>query len=291
MKKALKSILKKSKQWLEEGEKSPVPNIPSVPFDNNYEWLRAGHQKLVQDSLCAKKPQYAWGVLQGAALAKVLGMERISVIEFGVAGGAGLLALERIAEHCQELVDIGIEVYGFDTGTGLPKPSDYRDCPNFWREGQYPVDPDRLQKRLRRACLKLGSVQDTVPTFIDAEPPPVAFVSFDLDLYTSTRDALRLFKAEYDLLLPRIISYFDDIIGTTVSDYTGERLAISEFNTTHTMRKLSPIYGLQHYVTPQYKGWTWPEKMYFAHFFDHPLHNAPDSIHKPMFIDIEGNEA
>jgi hypothetical protein len=43
------------------------------------------------------RPQYAYGVFHAADLAKRLGVSAISVIEFGVAGGLGLLALENIA--------------------------------------------------------------------------------------------------------------------------------------------------------------------------------------------------
>ncbi len=66
-------------------------------------------------------------------------------------------------------------------------------------------------------------------------------------------------------------------------------LAISEFNTMHTMRKLSPIYGLRHYVMPEFATSIWPELLYFLHIFDHPSYNRPDTILKPMTIGIEGN--
>ena len=45
-------------------------------------WLQAMHSKIVADRLAAHKPQYAWGVLNAASLAKHLQLPRISVIEF-----------------------------------------------------------------------------------------------------------------------------------------------------------------------------------------------------------------
>ena len=143
-------------QWLDERDKNsgaevPPADTPSVPLDNSYPRLVTHFVKLMQDPICSTHPQYIYGVLQGAALAKVLGMQRISVLEFGVGAGAGLLALERTAERCEEMVDIGIEVYGFDTGTGMPKPQDYRDCPYKMLEGYYPADKEQLAKRMRRA--------------------------------------------------------------------------------------------------------------------------------------------
>ena len=38
------------------------------------------------------------------------------MLEFGVAGGAGLVAMERVAEGTESLIGIRIEVHGFDTG-------------------------------------------------------------------------------------------------------------------------------------------------------------------------------
>jgi hypothetical protein len=228
------------------------------------------------------------GVLQGVALGKVLGMDRVSVLEFGVAGGGGLLALEHIAGNVEKMLKIGVDVYGFDTGTGLPKPQDYRDCPNIWLgEGQFPMDQKELQKRLQKASLKLGAIAETVPEFINSSAAPVAFVSVDVDLYSSTRDALKLFEAEHSRLLSRVLCYFDDIFGLTYSDLNGERLANSEFNSSHAMRKLSPLYGLKHFVPSKYFTSAWPELFYFLHIHDHPLYSEPDEVLKPMFMDVE----
>lgn len=284
----LRAALRRVKRWLANAEERPAPK--QVPFDNTTEWINATFQRFVADPACARRKQYLWGVLQGVALGKVLGLPRVSMLEFGVAGGAGLLALEHIAERVEEVTGTGIDVYGFDTGSGLPKPQDYRDAPNRWvGEGQFAMNREQLEKRLRRASLKLGLVDTTVPEFLRAAPAPVAFVSVDLDYYSSTRAALRLFDAEPDRLLPRIVCFFDDIVGGTHSDFTGERLAISEFNALHEMRKLSPIHGLKYFVPSEVMHEWWPELFYFAHLFDHPRYNEHDQIHKPMFMDIEGN--
>ncbi|MGH8455664.1 MAG: hypothetical protein ACRETE_01600 [Stenotrophobium sp.] len=137
---------------------------------------------------------YYWGVLCGASVAKTLGYERISIIEFGVAGGNGLVALEQVAEEVERLSSVKIEVYGFDTGTGLTKPQDYRDLPQMWSEGFYKMDEARLRARLKRAELLLGPVEETVPKFLAGPAAPVAFVAFDLDMYSSTMHAFKLFE-------------------------------------------------------------------------------------------------
>ena len=111
-----------------------------------------------------------------------------------------MLDLEFIAAEVERLSGVMIDVYGFDTGHGLPRPKDDRDLPQLWREGQFGMDVGALQKRLTRAKLILGPVSETVPTFIDAGPAPVGFVVFDLDYYSSTIDAFRLFDAEAALI-------------------------------------------------------------------------------------------
>jgi hypothetical protein len=274
------------KHWLLDAEEVPYDTV--VPFDNTSLWIGQSYRILMQDPVARRRPAYVWGVLKGCALGKVLGYESVSVIEFGVAGGAGLVSMERIAEAVESLIGIRIEVHGFDTGMGLPKTLDYRDCPNLFLDGQFPMDEAALRRELRHAKLHLGYVDQTVPEFMRDPVNPVAFVSFDLDLYASTRDALKLFEGAYDWVLPRVVCYFDDIVGYTYSDFNGERLAIREFNDRGPMRKLSPMYGLKYYVPPEERFAKWPELMYMAHFFEHPLYNEPDEYRKPMVISIEG---
>src|SRR4051812_24481223 len=187
-------------------------------------------------------PNYLWGTLCAAAVAETLGYERISVIEFGVAGGNGLVALESCARQAAELSGVAIDTYGFDTGTGLPKPEDYRDLPQLWSEGFFAMDADSLRSRLTDAHLVLGPVAETVDEFVANRPAPIGFVSFDLDMYSSTMDAFAIFESMHDIVMPRVVCYFDDMAGFSHGDFTGERLAISEFNERHEMRKISQVY-------------------------------------------------
>lgn len=257
-----------------------VTRLP-VPFDNSYPWLNQTFLELMKNERCARKPMYVWGVAQGAALAKVLGMPRISVIEFGVAKGFGLVAMESIAEAVERRTGVGIDVIGFDTGVGLPKPEDVRDHPNMWFGGQFQMDRGTLEAALRNAKLYIGQVKETIPSFVNSSPAPVAFISFDLDLYSSTRDSLALFRSDYKFLLPRVVSYFDDISGYTYNDYCGERLAIAEFN-GNDARKICPIYGLRYFISRAALANKWPDAMYFAHFFEHPSYCVLDSL-KPVW--------
>src|SRR4051794_38301387 len=49
------------------------------------------------------RPQYLWPLLHAAHVARSLGLPAIAALEFGVAGGNGLLALERAAATATEL--------------------------------------------------------------------------------------------------------------------------------------------------------------------------------------------
>ncbi|ORE89143.1 hypothetical protein ATO7_04670 [Oceanococcus atlanticus] len=222
------------------------------------------------------RPNYRWGILAAARMAQSLGLPAISVVEFGVAGGNGLVEMESLAREAAQRSGVRIDVYGFDTGTGLPKPVDYRDLPQMWREGFYGMDVDALKARLSSAQLLLGEVSDTVPEFIKSAPAPIGFIAFDMDLYSSTVAAFQLFEDALELVLPRVVCYFDDIIGFSHSDFTGERLAISEFNQRHAKRKLSKMYGLQKFLK---RTDPWLDMMYLFHAFEHPLYGEPDGWH------------
>ncbi len=291
VKRLLRSIYRQLRLWLAEPEEAAaVPAEPAmVPFDNSYKWLWATMIRVMGDPVAAKRPHYVWGVLQGAALGKVLGHQKISVMEIGVAGGAGLLAMQRAAEITEKIVDIGIEVYGFDTGIGIPKPIDHRDMPYKWSEGYYPCDVKELTRRLGKAQLKMGLLKDTVPVFLRGGPAPIAFVAFDTGMYSSTKDAMGLLEAEPARIIPRVPCSFRSAIGKDVTEYGAELLAISEFNAAHAMRKLSTIKGLNYFVPPQFRWW-WIDMMYSLHILDHPHYGHPDAYNLSTSIDVDDNE-
>lgn len=218
------------------------------------------------------RPHYAYGVQQAAVLARRLGIPRISVIEFGVAGGAGLVELDRMARAATADTGVEIDLYGFDTGRGLPKPTDHRDLPYTWREGDFVMDRDALQSRLPRAELVLGDIWETVSGFLaERDPAPIGFVSIDVDYYSSTAAALRLFDGEHGHFLPRVFCYLDDTVGdddqVVHSNYVGELAAVREFNEANDAMKLSPINGLRHKrAAPA----PWNDLIYVLHRFDHP---------------------
>jgi len=221
------------------------------------------------------RSQYGFGLLQAARLAARLRIPRISAIEFGVAGGNGLLALEDHGRRVTRETGVEIDIYGFDSGAGLPEPIDYRDMPYAWDEGFYAMDVEKLKARLKSSRLVIGDVRDTVPAFAGTKPAPVGFISFDLDYYSSTMAALGVLDLPLENLLPRVFCYFDDVAGgprVCYNQFTGELLAIDEFNEAHSDRKLAQIAGLRHNF--QSLPVLWHEQIYVAHLFRHPLYGT-----------------
>jgi hypothetical protein len=220
------------------------------------------------------RPHYGYCIFQAAKLAASLGYPRISVIEFGCGGGNGLLAAEMHIAEVLKKFPIDIELYGFDMGSGLPCPRDHRDMPHFFRSGLYHMDRQSLESKLERAKLVIGDVGERCATFFhEYSPAPIGCIFHDLDFYSSTRDALTLLDKDATNFLPRVFMYFDDIIGDDVwlcSEFTGERLAIEEFNQTHDYKKISQNRYLQlRYPSNEW----WPYQIYIYHDFHHPRYN------------------
>ena len=223
------------------------------------------------------RPHYAYGVYWAASLAKSLKLPGISVIEFGVAGGRGLQALESIAQLIAGQMGICITVVGFDSGTGLPAPADYRDLPHVWSQGFYSMDEQKLRaKLLPNTELILGDVKETVPQWLSRRAIlPLGFIAFDLDYYSSTVAAFRVFETEnFNSRLPRVYCYFDDIIWPEIAchnEYTGELCAIREFNERHQHKKICPLHRLNRMRVHEER---WNDQIYVAHDFNHPLYCA-----------------
>lgn len=228
-----------------------------------------------------RRVPYAYICFNAALLAKKLGYERISVIEYGAGEGSGLLSLEEYTEQIEKILGIQIDIYGFDTGQGLPKPKDYRDLPYHWKEGFFSMNKNDLLKKLKKAKLILGNIEETSKTFFsDYKPAPIGAVIHDFDYYTPTKIALSMMKGNINFFLPRVFSYFDDTIGTEIelfNDYTGERLAINEFNLNNPDIKIStPYHFLRH---PKE---SWHHQIWIIHFFKHLKYNLFISQDNPQ---------
>ena len=184
-----------------------------------------------------ERPPYLVGLVHAAAQAVQQREPQVCAVEFGVAGGSGLRILEREAAAVERDTGVRITVVGFDAGGGLPAATtgDYRDHPDYWQPGDFPMDVARLQASLSpRTQLVLGDIRETLPRWIaQSQPAPVGFVSFDLDYYSSTLAAFEIFAHPAKRMLNRVPCYFDDIIAFVAHQDAGELLAIRTFNAQH----------------------------------------------------------
>lgn len=216
---------------------------------------------------------YGYSIFHAAKMAKSLGYKSISILEFGVAGGNGLVNIEKHVNEIKKIINIDFEIYGFDLETGLPPPKDTKDLSYHWQQGFFKMKKGELQKKLKISKLVLGDVKETCPLFIAKyKPAPIGCIFIDLDYYSSTVDALKIFDGPDDYFLPRVICYFDDILGTEdelYNEFSGELAAINEFNSIHPKKKLSKLRCL--YERKFRAGWN--EMLYSYHNFLHKDYN------------------
>ena len=213
------------------------------------------------------RPHYHSIIYECTQTALKLNLKKVSVVEFGVAGGNGLLTLEKYCKKLSRKYQIEYEIYGFDFGdnAGLNFSKDPKDLPYFWAEGQFKMNYEKLKSKLTNSKLVLGDIANTVKNFADKyKPAPIAAVFFDLDYYTSTIHAFEIFKYSDDFLLPRVICYFDDL-QPHVNNFNGEIAAINEFNKNNKEMKIAKDYG----STLNYSYGPWEEEVFIMHKFNH----------------------
>ena len=229
--------------------------------------------KTLVDLNLSERPHYLYCLYHSAILAKKLGIKKISVIEFGVAGGNGIVFLESYQKKIYEEIGVEIEIYGFDLGSGLSKPEDYRDLPYWFKEGFFKMNSEKLNKKLKSAKIIIGDVKITITDFFKQyNPSPIGAIFNDLDYYTSTKNSFEIFKNGNDnYYLPRIFCYFDDVIGTEREMYgtfNGELLAIQEFNDENKNKKIVLNQCLISQEKISYKF-----QIYYYHNFQHKDYN------------------
>ena len=231
----------------------------------------------------------AFALLAVADQARERGLSRVTVVEFGVANGAGLLNLASLAARITAETGVEFSIVGFDSGTGMPPPRDYRDHPEFYHEGDFPMqEPDELRRRLPASGeLIVGDISETVPAFLTSLRPdaPLAYVVLDVDYYWSAVSCLKVLTGPSELYLPTTVLYLDDIQYSAHNRWQGELLAVGEFNDQQSMRKISPYNFLR--ASRLFKRPIWIEHMYTMHVLDHASrgvdqpHGAPVVLKNP----------
>jgi hypothetical protein len=217
------------------------------------------------------RQQHAFGLLDAADEARRRGLNRVTVAELGVGGGAGLLNICDLAARVTDTTGVGFDVVGFDTGAGLPPPADHRDHPELYTAGSFPHDRVRLEQALpSNARIVYGDLAETIDPFVESLTPdsPLGFATLDVDYYSSAKHALRLFLGDARCYLPTVLVYVDDVHERTHTRFAGELLAIDEFNRDNELRKLDVDRSLPY--TRVFKHAEWLQHMFRLHVFDHP---------------------
>jgi hypothetical protein len=218
------------------------------------------------------RQQYAFSLLKTAEFAQAQGLKSVTVIEFGVAAGAGLTNICNISRKITKITGIEFQIFGFDSGHGMPPPRDHRDHPEVFSEGSFPlIDRARLIRSLpSNARLILGDIQETLPHFMAGLTPrsPLGFVVVDVDYYSSAKDCLNVFLGEPANYLPWAIVYLDDIGFESANPWVGELLAVREFNEENEMRKIHLFSALRH--KRLFKHTSWLDQVFLLHVLDHP---------------------
>ena len=217
------------------------------------------------------------------------------MIEFGVANGVGLMNICALAQKITKATGVSFNIIGFDNVSGMPPLRDYRDHPELYQPGWFPMEaPEQLRAKLpANAKLILGDIATTVPQFLSTPPvdSPIGFVSVDVDYYWSAVDALQSLIGPPELYLTRVTMYFDDVSSITHNRWCGELAAIDDFNNTNALRKIS-LCNFLHESRP-FKNAKWLGQMYTLHVLNHPsrftaLKNHGRVVHGNPYIGLKG---
>jgi hypothetical protein len=227
-------------------------------------------RKRIEYDLVPRQP-YAYCIQAAADQARAAGIERLTLIEFGVAAGAGLLNMCWIAERVAKETGVQFDIVGFDSGKGMPDPRDYRDHPEKYFTGDFPVsDREALLESLpANARLLFGEIDESVEKFRKEISCPIGFISVDVDYYWSAKQCLDVLKFGPEHYLPAVLVYADDVQDIDDNEFCGELLAIKEFNQSDETpyRKLAVANLLgEHRI---FKHAIWHRQIYLAHIFDH----------------------
>ena len=253
--------------------------------------LRVAFTKFLSLKFSNFRPHYESLIYETSKNAIKLGFNEISVVELGVAGGNGIKSILKYKRKIEKILDIKINIVGFDTGTGLPNSDLKEDLPYFWKQGDYTnINLKDLEKEDSSIKIYKGNISSTIDKYIFENKIKIGLIFFDLDLYSSTKLFLDKIPAlsEKKLLLPRVFCYFDDLFVAdyTLNDINGEPLAIKEFNNQFKKIKLGKTFDhITDFKFPLAKG-----QIYTLHDFDNENYNKYIGIYSTDSLSNKKNE-
>lgn len=241
-------------------------------------WIeRTGDFRAKEQHGLISRPNYLYGMLRAADTAKFFGKREVTVLEFGVASGAGLLNMVELAPMIEKETGVKLRIVGFDTGSGLPPVQGHKDHPELWNGGDFAMENrETLVRKLGSSAeIIWGDINDTIGAFTDQidTNAPLGFISVDVDIYSGTAAALRCLTSNPEKYNPGISMYFDDVSFFFANEWCGELAAIHEFNDANPMRKISQDRSLPGRREKKSEGWY--SAMYVAHILDHDARQKP----------------
>jgi hypothetical protein len=223
------------------------------------------------------RPNYCYGMLRAADVAKYFGKRKVTVLEFGVASGNGLLNMIDNAREVTRETGVEVRVVGFDTGAGLPELGGYKDHPELWNGGDFAMeDRETLVKKIAgRAEIVWGDIRETLAGFMPTvdESAPIGFISVDVDIYSASKAALGCLTGPPEHYNPAVSMYFDDVGFFFANEWAGELAAIAEFNNEQAQRKIGRDRSLPGRRPKKAEGWY--DAMYACHILDHEARQKP----------------
>jgi hypothetical protein len=233
------------------------------------------------------RQNHAFSLLEATQTAVNRNIKKITIIELGVSTGGGLMNICKICAELSKRYPIEFQIFGFDTGKGMPPPNDFKDHPELYHEGDFRMNRELLEKKLPHNCnLIIGEVEESIPKFLseqNLENAPIGFISYDLDYYSSTKHAMELLKGPQHFYLPKFPVYFDDIALWSHNSFCGELLAIKEFNEENEFRKIEPDRFLR--LRRAFQKAEWIEHIFFVHILDSHERNLISVLEKAAVLE------
>jgi len=230
-----------------------------------------------------ERRRYAYPLLKAADEARELGIKEIVAIEFGIAAGAGLVNLAYLGELVTRETGVKIRIVGFDAGTGMPPPADYRDYPDQFIPGDFPTpDLRALASSLPpNVRIEVGPLAEQARLLALHADAPIGFISFDLAYYSSTVEAMAVLEGPAENYLPLTLGYLGAVRIDQASPAVGERLAVTEFNAAHPLRQIHPFTNLRQKRIFQRAEWI--DQIQAIHVLDHPRRSGKVALARDVW--------
>ena len=198
------------------------------------------------------RPQFGLGILMGFLQASQLNYKNISILEFNLLDDEdALIDLINYSKIFESLFKIKTNVFSIRYNFNFVKKT------IFDRKYEFSNIKEKSKKYYNKK-FPLNYIDGDNPRKITKikkalEKAPLAFCSFDLKNNTITNKALKLFKTQKELFLPRAVVYFDHLFKSNENE--GEYLSIIDLNRKSKNKKISSLMELSEQLSTYWFKW------------------------------------